>query len=179
MNGAVLSGQRGQRGTDGVAHLAGTPVYLLTTTNGGLGRTLTTRSWVYGNSNQNAFDLGKALTEAADDGKECVIEVDYDSNDARRHGAITIGAQTLRELRSLSRTATSTTHETFPLLMQRVDQTNLTTNAPMFLYFGRERFDSTDASNFSVTEGNDGLRLAVGSWAVQPRSYIAFTCGSG
>ena len=175
VNGLTLSGIRGQRGTDAAVHLGGTPVYLLTTANGGLGRTLTTRSWVYGGSNQNAFDLGKALTEAADDGKECIIEVEYDSNDARRYGSITIGAQTLRELRSLARISTSTTHETFPLVMQRVDQTNLTTNAPMFLHFGRKRFDATDATNFSVTSGNDGLRLAVsagGSAALMYRFYM-------
>ena len=47
--------------------------------------------------------------------------------------------------------------------MQRIDQTALTANAPMFLHFGRKRFDSTDATNYSVTEGNDGLRLAVGA----------------
>ena len=175
VNGLTLSGTRGQRGTDAAVHLAGTPVYLLTTANGGLGRTLTTRSWVYGGSNQNAFDLGKALTEAADDGKECLIEVEFDANDARRYGAITIGAQTLREIRSLARISTSTTHETFPLLMQRVDQTSLTANAPMMLFFGRKRFDSTDATNYGVTDGNDGLRLAVamgGSAALMYRFYM-------
>ena len=175
VNALILSGTRGQRGTDAAAHLAGTPIYLLTTTNGGLGRTLTTRSWVYGNSNQNVFDLGKALTEAADDGKECFIEVEYDANDARRYGAITISAQTLREIRSLSRTSTSTTHETFPLIMQRLDATVLTSNAPMLMYFGRRRFSATDATNFSVTEGNDGLRLAVGmggSAAIIYRFYM-------
>ena len=144
-------------------HLAGTPVYLLTTTNGGLGRTLTTRTWAYGSSHQNAFDLGKALAAADDDGKECIIEVEYDATDTRRYGAITISAQTLRELRSLARTATGTTHETFALIMQRIDQTALTANAPMFLHFGRKRFDATDATNYGVTEGNDGLRLSIGA----------------
>ena len=53
---------RGARGTLESVHLAGTPVYLLTTTNGGLGRTLTTRTWAYGSSHQNALlILGKAL----------------------------------------------------------------------------------------------------------------------
>ena len=182
VNGAVLSGTRGQRGTDGAVHLAGTPVYLLTVANGGLGSTLTTRSWVYGGSNQNAFDLGKVLTEAADDGKDCFIEVEYDSNDVRRYGAITIGAQTLRELRSLARISTSTTHETFPLIMQRVDQTNLIANAPMMLYFGRKRFDATDATNYGVTAGNDGLRLAVGmggSAALMYRFYMRVSLVSG
>ena len=84
---------------------------------------------------RNVFDLGKALTEAADDGKECFIEVEYDANDARRYGAILIGAQTLREIRSLSRTSTSTTHETFCLVMQRVDLTNVTSNGPLLLHF--------------------------------------------
>ena len=69
VNGAVISGSRGQRGTLEFVHLAGTPVYLLTTTNGGLGRTLTTRTWAYGSSHQNAFDLGKVLAAADDDGK--------------------------------------------------------------------------------------------------------------
>ena len=163
VNGAIISGSRGQRGTLEFAHLAGTPVYLLTTTNGGLGRTLTTRTWAYGSSHQNAFDLGKALAAADDDGKECLIEVEYDATDARRYGAITIGAQTLRELRSLARTSTGTTHETFALLVQRIDQTALTANAPMFLHFGRKRFNSTDATNYGVTDGNDGLRLAIGA----------------
>ena len=99
VNGAVLSGQRGQRGTLGAVHLAGTPVYLLTTTNGGLGRTITTRSWLYGSANQNAVDLGKVLAAADDDGKECFIEVEYDAANARRYGSILIGAQTIRELR--------------------------------------------------------------------------------
>ena len=163
VNGAVISGSRGARGTLEFVHLAGTPVYLLTTANGGLGRTLTTRTWAYGGSHQNAFDLGKVLAAADDDGKPCLIEVEYDATDARRYGAITIGAQTLRELRSLARTSTGTTHETFSMLVQRIDQTALTANAPMFLYFGRKRFDSTDATNYGVTDGNDGLRLAVGA----------------
>ena len=103
VNGAVISGSRGARGTLESVHLAGTPVYLLTTTNGGLGRTLTTRTWAYGSSHQNAFDLGKALAEV-DDGQQCIIEVEYDATDTRRYGAITVGAETLRELRSLART---------------------------------------------------------------------------
>ena len=175
VNGLTLSGIRGQRGTDAAVHLGGAPVYLLTTANGGLGRTLTTRSWVYGGSNQNAFDLGKALDAAVDDDKECLIEVEYDSNDARRYGAIVVSAQTIRELRSLARISTSSTHETFPLIMQRVDQITLTANAPMMLHFGRKRFDATDASNYGVTDGNDGLRLAIGmggSAALMYRFYM-------
>ena len=178
VNGAVISGSRGARGTLEAVHLAGTPVYLLTTSNGGLGRTLTTRTWAYGTSHDNAFDLGKVLTEADDDGKECLIEVEYDATDARRYGSVIIGAQTLRELRSLARTATGSTHETFPLIMQRIDQITLTANAPMFLYFGRKRFDSIDASNYGVTDGNDGLRLAIGSGgnaALMYRFYMRVT----
>ena len=77
VNGAAITAARGVRGTlAAVQYLEGTPVYLLTATNGGLGRLLTSRSWVYGSSNQNAFDLGKMLTEADDDGKECYIEVE-------------------------------------------------------------------------------------------------------
>ena len=162
VNGAAITVARGVRGTAVAVHLGSTPVYLLTATNGGLGRLLTTRSWVYGSSNQNAFDLGKALTQADDDGKECYIEVEYDGENARRYGETVIDAQTIRELRSLVRISTSTTHETFSLAMQRSDQTGLESNAVMLLHFGRKLFDDTDATNFGVTSGNDGLRLAVG-----------------
>ena len=163
VNGASITVARGVRGTLAAVHLGGTPVYLLTAANGGLGRLLTTRSWVYGSSNQNAFDLGKALTQADDDGKECYIEVEYDSGNARRYGELVIDSQTIRELVSLPRTSVSATHETFALTMQRADITTLVSNAVMLLHFGRKRFDATDATNYGVTSGNDGLRLAVGA----------------
>ena len=134
----------------------------MTTTNGGLGRTITTRSWLYGSANQNAFDLGKALAAADDDGKACLIEIEFDSSNVRRYGAILMGAQTIRELRSMSRGTASSTHETFALLMQRPDIILITNNAPMMAHFGRQRFSATDATTYGVTEGNDGLRLAVG-----------------
>ena len=62
----------------------------------------------------------------------------------------------------MSRGTASSTHETFAIAMQRPDIIRyLTSNAPMFLYFGRQRFSATDATTYGVTEGNDGLRLAV------------------
>ena len=161
VSGSTISATRGQRGTAGAIHLAGTPVYLLTVANGGLGRTFTTQEWEYSSANQNAVDLGKALTEANDDGKEAYIEIEYDAAGVRRYGEIVIDSRTIRDLVSLPRISTSLTHETFALVMQRADVTGLVSNAPMFVHFGRKRFNATDATNFNVTSGNDGLRIAV------------------
>ena len=175
---STISATRGQRGTTGAVHLAGTPVYLLTAANGGLGRTITTRSWVYGNSNLNVFDLGKALTEVVDDGKECYIEVEYDGSGSRRYGEIVVDATTIREMHSQTRISTSTTHETFALVMQRADQDSIESNAPMFIHFGRKRFDATDATNYGVTAGNDGFILAVGAGgtaSLMYRLYVRIT----
>ena len=162
VNGSTLTVTRAARGTTATAHVAGVEVLYLTVANGGLGRTFLTRTWVHGATHENRVDLGRALT-SDDDDAEIYVEFEYDSGGARRIGEAVIDAHTLREMHDLDRIASSTTNETFPIVMQRPDQNDLTNNAVMLVHVGRRRFTSFDAANYGVVAGNDGLIIGVGS----------------
>ena len=162
VNGSTLTVTRAARGTLATAHVAGVEVLYLTVANGGVGRTFQTRTWVHGSTHENRVDLGRTLT-SDDDDAEIYVEFEYDSGGARRIGEAVIDAQTLREMHDLDRIASSTTNETFPIVMQRADQNDLTNNAVMLVHVGRRRFTSFDAANYGVIEGNDGLIIGVGS----------------
>ena len=162
VNGSTLTVTRAARGTIATAHVAGVEVLYLTVANGGVGRTFQTRTWVHSNVHENRVDLGRVL-DSDDDDAEIYVEFEYDSGGARRIGEAVIDAHTLRELHDLDRIASSTTNETFPIVMQRADQNDLTNNAVMLVHVGRRRFTSFDAANYGVIEGNDGLIFGVGS----------------
>ena len=165
--GSAFTVIRGQRGTDGVTHAATVPVFLLTTANGGLGINLTTRTWIYSASgHNNRVDLNKVF-EVADDHNELYIELEYDGANARRIGEIVIDSQTFREMHDLDRTTSSTTNETFALIMQRADVDTLISNAIMLVHFGRRRFTAADATAYGVTEGNDGFIIGIGMGGAQ------------
>ena len=117
---------------------------------------------MHGSTHENRVDLSRALT-TGDDDAEIYVEFEYDSGGARRLGEAVIDAKTLREMHDLDRIASSTTNETFPIVMQRADQDDLTNNAVMLVHIGRRRFTSFDAANYGVIAGNDGLIMGVGS----------------
>ena len=178
VNGSTITATRAARGTTATAHVAGVEVFYLTAANGGLGRTFQTRTWVHSTLHENRVDLGREL-ETGDDDAEVFIEFEYDSGGARRIGEAVIDAKTLREMHDLDRIASSTTNETFPIVMQRADQSDLTNNAVMLVHVGRRLFSAFDAANYGVVAGNDGLILGVGSGnatvATLYRVYIRVT----
>ena len=155
---STLTVRRGAFGTTAVLHADGTSVDYV---GYGRGRQIAPRTWVPNSiSNENVFDLGRALDADADGTKVLNFDTSYIATGVRHYDRWDINVAHF--LRMLDRPLVgSTLNETAGHMVTRAGNNTLEGSAVMEFVYGRHVLSAADETAGLGTEGNTALVLAI------------------